>query len=141
MRKLFRNKVFIIFLILFIGIGAFFIWGLNKSIKTSGFVNIPEIEAEKILKNIYIKNDSVAGESIMITYSGHNLDMTYYVILKFANDKSLDLLNNTSSHSHRSLEVEMKLNDTNFFRLPLYVNGMNKSCSIFGAFWRKPIFW
>ena len=102
MRKLFRNKVFIVFLILFIGIGTFFIWGLNESVKTSGLINIPEITAEEILKNIYLKNGSVAGESVMITYDKNNLDITHYVMLKFANDKPLDELINNSSFNNQT---------------------------------------
>lgn len=102
MRKLFKNKVFIIFLFLSIGVGGFFIWGLNESIKTSGFINIPEIKAEKIYKGVYLKNDSVLGESAMITYSSNNLDMSHYVMLKFTNDKSLDELRNNSSFDNRT---------------------------------------
>lgn len=100
MKKLFRNKVFIIFLILFVGVGGFLIWGASQSGKTSGFINIPEI-AEEIYKGVYLKNDSVVGESVMITYSGNNLDMTNYAMLKFANDKSLDELGNISSFDNR----------------------------------------
>lgn len=53
MRKPIRNKILIIFLILFVGIGMFFIWGLNESVRTSSLINIPEIRAEEILKNIF----------------------------------------------------------------------------------------
>lgn len=101
MKKLFRNKVFIIFLILFVGVGGLLIWGASQSGKTSGVINIPEIKAEEIYKGIYLKNDSVAGESVMITYSGNNLDITHYAMLKFANDKPLDELSNISSFDNR----------------------------------------
>ena len=101
MRKLFRNKVFIVFLILFVVIGVFLIWGAFQTGKASRVVNIPEIKAEEILKNVYLKNDSVAGESVLITYSGNDLDITYYLMLKFTNDKPLDELSNTSSFDRR----------------------------------------
>ena len=50
MKKLFRNKVFIIFIILLVGVGGLLIWGASQAGKTSGLINIPEIKAEKILK-------------------------------------------------------------------------------------------
>lgn len=118
MRKLFKNKVFIIFLFLFVGVGGLLIWGAFQAGKTGGIISIPEIEAEEILKGVYLRNNTVAGESVMITYSGNNLDMTHYVMLKFANDKSLDELRNTSSFDSRTKLYRQGYSGFTFWNYP-----------------------
>lgn len=119
MKRLFRSKVFIGLVVLAIGFVIFMIWGIFQTNKTSGLrINISEIQAEEILKNIYVKNDSIVGESAMITYSGDNLDMSHYVMLKFTNDKSLDELRNNSSFDTRIKLYKQGFSGFTFWNYP-----------------------
>lgn len=118
MKKLFRNKVFIAFLILFMGFITFLIWNLTKSIEANGFISISEIEADEIFKNVYLKNDSVVGESVLITYDKNNQNISNYVMLRFTNDKPVDELLNKSSFDRRKKLYSQGFSNFIFWNYP-----------------------
>ena len=112
MKKIFKSRIgrmFVVLFVLGIGLLIFMIWGLHDANQKIGLkVNIPEIQNEDILKNIYFQNDSIIAESVLITYNEEKPDKTYYVLFKFINTKEISdiIYNDIPLINHPNINTE-----------------------------------
>ena len=103
MKKLVKNKTFIVFALLALVLSAFMVWGTSKTEKTIGLVHIPEFKASQILKTVHFEEDSLVQEIVTVTHDFESLDITNYVLIKFKNsEKNLSNLFDSQKFSQPS---------------------------------------
>lgn len=85
MKKLFKNRTFIVLALLALVLSAFLVWGTSETEKTIGLVPIPEFKASQILKTVHFEEDSLVQEIVTVTYDFETLDITNYILIKFRN--------------------------------------------------------
>ena len=119
MKKLFKNKFFIAFLLVGMVFLALMAWGLHKSKDTMGLkLDIPELQGEPV-KSIHFENDSLVIQTVTILKDER---FTIYMMLKSVTSKSLNELEQKQKFKVRATSYSETLG----FKLWDYPSIINK---------------
>lgn len=118
MKVLFKHKFLWVVGLLIMVLLLFGIWFSAKEGRHNGIIDIPGIQAERIMKSVLIKNDRIWAESVLITYNQDSVDMSHYALLKLENHKPLNELKKASPFTNRFRLYTWGFSTFKFWKFP-----------------------